>query len=356
MGILRLLLAISVLSNHSSPLPVTGNSLVGGVVAVQSFFIISGFYMALVLNQGYGNLRDFYFNRFLRLFPAYWAVLALTVLLHWALNKPDFVANILASDVLRLDGKVFMLAANITMAGSDTMMFLYPGTGGLNFTTDFRAHGLPMLYQLHAVPQVWSLPLEIAFYILAPLLVRTPARLAAAFVASLLVRYAVYKSIGSHDPWSYRFFPNELAFFCAGSLAYHAYTCVRSWPLARGLGVLLLTATVVYIANFTRIPGLPGTGFLYPGALQFYAGLVLALPFIFVATEKIHFDQWIGELSYPVYIAHWGVIQNAQALPKPTGIPVYDTLVITLTVAILLNAALQTPLEARFKRSSRPRV
>ena len=58
--------------------------LMGGVVAVQAFYIISGFYMALILNTKYvgaGAYRVFIGNRFLRIYPVYWVVLILTVVL-----------------------------------------------------------------------------------------------------------------------------------------------------------------------------------------------------------------------------------------------------------------------------------
>ena len=51
MGLIRALLAISVILAHSESF--LGLSLVGGKVAVQAFFIISGFYMALILNEKY---------------------------------------------------------------------------------------------------------------------------------------------------------------------------------------------------------------------------------------------------------------------------------------------------------------
>ena len=83
MGLLRVLLALSVVAAHSTP--ILGTSLVGGRVAVQTFFILSGFYMALVLDgkyRGRGSYRTFLQQRFLRLFPAYWFVLVLA-LLYW---------------------------------------------------------------------------------------------------------------------------------------------------------------------------------------------------------------------------------------------------------------------------------
>ena len=59
----------------------------GGQVPVELFYIISGFYMALVLNEKYvgpGSARVFYINRMLCLLPAYWvmAVIALAIYLY----------------------------------------------------------------------------------------------------------------------------------------------------------------------------------------------------------------------------------------------------------------------------------
>ena len=60
MGVLRYLLALSVLLVHD----VDGwFKLIDGAAAVQCFFLISGFYMALVLNERYADLGSFYFNR-----------------------------------------------------------------------------------------------------------------------------------------------------------------------------------------------------------------------------------------------------------------------------------------------------
>ena len=50
MGLIRFLLAIAVIIVHSTP--ILGNNL-GADIAVLSFFIISGFYMAMILNEKY---------------------------------------------------------------------------------------------------------------------------------------------------------------------------------------------------------------------------------------------------------------------------------------------------------------
>lgn len=72
MGFLRLLLALSVVSAHVINNPFF--SLVGGTVAVKTFFIISGFYMAMIINN-YKNNIAFFKSRYLRLFPVYFICL-----------------------------------------------------------------------------------------------------------------------------------------------------------------------------------------------------------------------------------------------------------------------------------------
>src|SRR3569623_308588 len=80
MGFLRVLLALSVLIAHSEEF--LGIKLIGGRLAVETFFIISGFYMSLVLSEKYGHIKNSYklfiSNRFLRLLPVYWVVLNAT--------------------------------------------------------------------------------------------------------------------------------------------------------------------------------------------------------------------------------------------------------------------------------------
>src|ERR1017187_7738113 len=95
MGILRMLLAISVLASHLHGKSIFGFRLIYGNLAVQCFFMISGFYMALVLNEKYTRRTDyipFLLQRCLRLYPAYFFVLFLTLvvegLLYFCSEKP----------------------------------------------------------------------------------------------------------------------------------------------------------------------------------------------------------------------------------------------------------------------------
>lgn len=76
MGLLRLLLAVCVFCGHSRRL---GNfRWLEGHLAVELFFVVSGFYMQLVLSQRYTKRKlgstwrfQFYKARYLRLLPIY---------------------------------------------------------------------------------------------------------------------------------------------------------------------------------------------------------------------------------------------------------------------------------------------
>ena len=230
MGVLRCLLALSVLLVHD----VDGwFKLVDGVAAVQCFFLISGFYMALVLNERYADVGSFYFNRALRLFPTYWAVAGATLVAAALAGRPTFIDTVLQGD-LTWDAQALVFVSSFLLVGSDVMLFVRPTETGLVFTANFWAEP-PQLFWYHPIPPAWSLPVEMAFYALAPFLVRSRWRLLAALLLGLALRVVVYKAFGSHDPWRYRFFPTELGVFCAGGLAYHFYRAmqVRRRPAAR---------------------------------------------------------------------------------------------------------------------------
>ena len=77
-GTYRTLLAIAVVATHF------GGMSGLGLVAVFGFFSLSGFLMTLLVNGPYrGRPRAFLLNRFLRLYPLYWGVVSITLILLW---------------------------------------------------------------------------------------------------------------------------------------------------------------------------------------------------------------------------------------------------------------------------------
>src|SRR3546814_12195169 len=80
-GYLRFVLACLVAYSHFNfaPLAVVGVDINQGVAAVFAFYLLSGFFSAVILDRysGENRLRNYYIDRLLRIFPLYIAVIAL---------------------------------------------------------------------------------------------------------------------------------------------------------------------------------------------------------------------------------------------------------------------------------------
>jgi peptidoglycan/LPS O-acetylase OafA/YrhL len=239
MGILRFILAIAVVIAHSSP--IFGYTFVGGMVAVQTFYIISGFYMSLILNEKYlgkGSYKLFLSNRLLRLYPIYWIIIGLIILFSimvaiitggnnlgpisgYGIN--DYFARIKSMHISTL---IFMVFTNLFMFFQDIVMFLKinMATGMLAFTKNFYETEQP-LYHFLLVPQAWTMGVELMFYVIAPFLFRRNKKViyTLVFFSIALRILLIYKFDLKNDPWNYRFFPTELVFFLLGNISYSIY-------------------------------------------------------------------------------------------------------------------------------------
>jgi peptidoglycan/LPS O-acetylase OafA/YrhL len=327
MGVLRCLLALSVLLVHD----VDGwFKLIDGAAAVQCFFLISGFYMALVLNERYAEVGSFYFNRALRLLPTYWAVLLLTVAVAVLAGRPTFVDTALQGD-LTWDARALVLVSSLFLVGSDLMLFVRPTEAGLVFTAGFWTEP-SHLFPYHPIPPAWSLPVEMAFYGLAPFLVRSRWRLLGGVLLGLAVRVIVYKAFGSHDPWRYRFFPAELGVFCAGGLAYHFYRSMQANDAARRFGGACLALLVAAMLAHPYLP--PATRYVPITAL-----VLASLPFVFALSRDSTADRWLGELSYPMYLLHFPVLDYVSGTLAVVACTFAGAIVLHLTVQVAAEGA-----------------
>jgi peptidoglycan/LPS O-acetylase OafA/YrhL len=94
MGLLRLFLAMLVVISH------TGNTLYGyniGVVAVISFFILSGYVMSMLIEKYYKQpslIPTFYLDRITRLFPQYvFYIIFATICIYFQDFPPFFLSK-----------------------------------------------------------------------------------------------------------------------------------------------------------------------------------------------------------------------------------------------------------------------
>ena len=297
MGIIRFLLAFSVVVAHFQYYSTF--RLIGGEIAVEGFFIISGFYIALILDGRYSSIKNFLVNRFLRLYPTYFVIAAINF---WViLREPGSLQNIF--DFPKLLSS-FLIFTNGTMLFQDITMFLGLQDGRLRFVSNFL-HSDPVLFKYLLIPQAWTLGLEFSFYLLAPILfIKQRKFIYVIFIASLLVRIYLLQHGKAEDPWSYRFFPSELALFMLGAMAYSIYKKINfsSNPeLFKTIGATTLTLIVAYIFFFRNM----AANYEFDKGI-FYLMLACFIPFIFYLTKDNRVDQFIGNLSYPIYLL-WGL-------------------------------------------------
>lgn len=297
-----------------------GFPLVPGDTAVQCFFAVSGFYMSLVLNGKYAGTGYglFISNRFLRLYPIYATVLIAT-LIFTARGLPHL-------DAL---GWLYFAVSQITIFGQDAEMFLFvTGSGALAFTANFNltSHNL---FEYAPIPQAWTLGIELWFYLLAPFILRrSTSTLILILVASLLLRIFLQLAFGlGGDPWSYRFFPSELALFLLGAIAHRA-----------DRKTLIITAMAVAVVLFFNRPG----GFSRAASVVFLAVAVSSIPWLFEISRKNEIDRFLGELSYPIYLVHFLV----GAFVSDSRIALAGTVV----ASVLLYALIDRPIN-RWRQS-----
>lgn len=364
MGVLRFLLASLVAFAHCG-VPLWGYIPISPVVPVELFFIISGFYMSLVLDRKYRGVKNyslFISNRFLRLFPVYWFLLLAVVIItcisgflwgDWgrlAIFR-DFAGHFSVSLSL-------LTFSNLTILGQELALFggLNPVNGSIYFTPDYRLADLP-LFRFLLIPQAWSLSVEFLFYLVAPFLVNRGWKTIVAFIlASLGLRAFIYFGLHwANDPWLYRFFPTELALFLLGALAYKIYLKIELLDLPKW--TLVVPSLVIFAALFIH-PLIPMSSWTMYNAINWaiYGFATLALPFLFKWTRNSKFDASIGEFSYPIYLAQFIVIDYVLKIPKGTSLYSYVPIFVMIgcmVLAWLVNKVVSDPIE-KYRKARTP--
>jgi peptidoglycan/LPS O-acetylase OafA/YrhL len=347
MGALRLYLALCVVADHSGAFPFPTHS---GTQAVQLFFLISGFHMSLVQDR-YPHAAGFWRSRFLRIFPATWAALTVAVCAsvgygvwrgHWVLlgGWTD------VREHYGTAGATLAGISNVTLFFQDWVMFLSQGAGqALHFTTNFFQDPHP-LFKLLVFPQMWSVGLELSFYLLVPFLWRksTPWLVGLAALSTGL-RLAAYLGLGlTHDPWDYRFFPFELGVFLLGMVSQRLGGRVTALPKApfwiRTVALMSLFVGIGWLQRQAEAAASPWANLV---AIPLWA---LVLPFLFATTKNCWRDRFLGDLSFPVYLVHMLAIHVALQF-APLGEPLVGPLsaAISLLLAWILWRWVERPMD-----------
>lgn len=331
MGLLRFIYALAVVIIHTTP--ILGFTLLSRDLAVWSFFIISGFYMGLILNEKYTGKNSSFFlflsNRFLRIYPVYFVSLLLTVgalLILSLFHLPNPLSEYLSIHTT-IVSRIWDTLRNITLLIAPEYFYepkTYPG--------------------FLLLSQAWTLQLELLFYFFAPFLFRKKWYLV--LLALLLVLLFDYKflfpmKLFAGQSLVYRFFAN-VPFFLMGGVSYKLYSGLSKIKFKeKTLSIIfIIFLFITFSYNYLHI-NVPFVSSRHHTDWLYYIGLLIVIPFAFSYTKKSRFDRFIGELSYPAYIIHTLVITLTVALfPNFSNSAVYPLIVIVVTVAVSIMLAL----------------
>jgi peptidoglycan/LPS O-acetylase OafA/YrhL len=324
LGSFRCLLALLVLVSHAVGFVSDELAPLGlGNVGVLLFFVVSGFVISEALDLFYrASSSKFLFNRGLKIFPAYWAILPLAYA----------VTTFAAPETLHT--APFALFVNLTL-----LTAYLPGSGSLL-----------------VVSIAWAVVIEFQFYFIAAAIsfagraLSQRAVVMGGAVAAALALYVFVWWTGSQARFygAFQFAP----FFVFGSLAYFVVIRrdFRAWPL---LLLALILSVHAYYAYNARGDIAPGIWLGANGArwnVIWSTGLYIALCglFLFLASGRFkssfeQIDKRLGDITYALYLAHTPFILLAHRLDLAGGIGFAFVLFASLSIAVLIQRAIERP-------------
>jgi len=289
----------------------------GGYVGVDVFFVISGFVITGVLlreRQSTGKLSivGFYGRRTRRIIPAATLVIIAATLASFGL------LGVVYGDQTATDARwasVFLANFHFSAIGTNYLTASQPPSTLQNF---------------------WSLAVEEQFYLVYPAIfllvasLRTrltlATRLAMTLGGVILVSFLLSVAQTSIDPNTAYFSP----FTRAWELALGALVAVSTqWLLRvpRRFGSIMtwagLAAIVVSAFEFTADTPYPGSAVALPvvGAALIIAGGVTAPSRGAESLLRLPPFQWMGKLSYSMYLWHWPILVIAAYYAGKTSLP-----------------------------------
>ena len=309
-----------------------GDTVPGGFVGVDVFFVISGFLITGILmreiDEGRFSIAGFYARRIRRLFPALFAMLAATLAAGLVLMAPEPLEALSRSAAWTA-----LFAANIH---------------------EYRTNGyFAAAAELRPLLHAWSLGVEEQFYIAFPIFLAVMQSwfrrwLRLAVWAGALASLAWSAHLVGTLPNGAFYLPHSRAFELAigALLALGAVPRVadpRVLELLSLAGLAMIVAAVTLISARTPYPGLAALLPCLGTAMVILAGeqrQTLVARLLAVAPM-----QFVGAISYSLYLWHWPVLVFARyvVLGELDGAAIAVSLATAFALAWLSYRYLEQP-------------
>lgn len=316
----------------------------GGYVGVDVFFVLSGFLITgqlIAMREATAKapavLVDFYARRTRRILPAGTIVLVVTVLAsyHWL--------GFLRADTVAEDGQwtaVFAANVHFALQGTQYLTALAPPS---------------------PLQHYWSLAVEEQFYLVWPLLILVASavgakidlrsKLAAALLVLIAASFAwSVVQTQQNATWAY-FSPLTRAW----ELAIGAILAVmtpsllripaRFGPWMSWTGLVGIIASAVFLSAATAFPGSAAALPVLSTALVIAGGTAKPGSGAEIVLGRAPF-QWLGKLSYSLYLWHWPLLQIAAETAGKTLSPADNLrwVALALVLAFLTYQLAENPI------------
>ncbi|GAA4287745.1 acyltransferase family protein [Georgenia daeguensis] len=352
---LRALAIVAVLVYHLRP-----ESLPGGFLGVDVFFVVSGFLITTLLvrelgNRGRIDLPRFWIRRARRLLPALALVVVVSIPAAWAVSS-DLLVSI----------------------GRQTL-------GALTFSSNWLEIAAGSSYFTATSPQLfvnfWSLAVEEQFYLLWPLVLaaimaatstarpRTRLALGAAAVSAVLM--AVLHTPGEDATRVYYGTDTHVFGLMIGAALAFAWSDPQGALTSRGwlrwrqpaaLAALAGLATLMLTIEQSNPLTFRGGILLASVLTAVLIASLLGRPALFQRLMRLRPLEWVGQRSYGIYLWHWpAIVILTEALPAAHDSPAHWAvrglaLVVTLVVSAASYRWLEQPVREHGFRGSAARV
>ena len=266
----------------------------GGYIGVDIFYVISGYLITgLLLRElertGTISLRVFYLRRIKRLLPTSFFVLFVTGVVAWWLYPATMRAD---------------LSKDIAAAGIYISNYLFAF-----WQMDYQ--------NLSAIPPVvihyWSLAVEEQFYLFWPFIIyalfkrggRKSVGLGIAAISLISFLLSLYQT--SVAPiWAFYSLPTRAWELGIGALLLYIPSRIK---FSQNYLWIALALFIYGVANFRDNTPFPGTAALVPVlATAIAIAAVHSWPRILNTIGNHRVVQWLGEISYPLYLWHWPIL------------------------------------------------
>lgn len=334
LGTLRFLLASVVVLLHADLL-----IFASAQVAVLTFYFLSGFIMSFAFrryqSRTFAGLR-FFANRLLRLAPSFLIVATLTHLT--LMNSSDQFAIRFSHIYLR-------------------DLLAYKEEGSFNsetfFAIDAQLSQGYFGFISEYVPQGWSIGNELTFYLTVPLLALMSLRAKWSLWALSLTLLMAQSAI-NFDDFDYFVYTNALAtyfFFISGYLLPSMSKALTSRLKVLNqlptnitkLWVTLMLAVAIFAPKLTSESLNP----LITLSITFLLIIAISLYSLKSVEKPSPRDEFLGNLSYPLYISHIFVIGLTNALWEFSNLFIFSliALIFSWVFSIVIYFIVEKPIE-----------